>query len=56
MQDVWSLARPDDQGRLALTVEVIYGHAIKLRARPRVAETSTVSLADMRAMLKPELK
>ena len=54
LADVSALARSDAAGRCVLTVEVIYGHAIKLPARPRVAETSTVSLADMRAMLKPE--
>ena len=54
LADVSDLARTDASGRCVLTVEVIYGHAIKLPARPRVAETSTVSLADMRAMLKPE--
>ena len=54
LDDVSAQARTDAAGRCVLTVEVIYGHAIKLPARPRVAETSTVSLADMRAMLKPE--
>ena len=47
-------ARAEAAGRCVLTVEVIYGHAIKVPVQPRVAETSTVSLADMRAMLKPE--
>jgi malonyl-CoA O-methyltransferase len=49
-----ALTRTDAAGRCVLTVEVIYGHAIKVPVRPRVAETSTVSLADMRTMLKPE--
>ena len=44
------------QGRLALTVEVIYGHAIKAAPRVPVSPTQTVSLQDMRAMLKPEMK
>ena len=55
-QALWALARPQDQGRLALTVEVIYGHALKAAPRAAVAETSTVSLQDMRAMLKSESK
>ena len=54
LDDLLARARTDASGRCVLTVEVIYGHAIKVPVRPRVAETSTVSLADMRAMLKPE--
>jgi malonyl-CoA O-methyltransferase len=38
-------------GRLALTFEIIYGHALKPVPRARVAEQSAVSLGDMRAML-----
>jgi malonyl-CoA O-methyltransferase len=49
-----SLARPQADGRLAVTIEVIYGHALKAAPRARVAPTSTVSLDDMRAMLKPD--
>lgn len=43
------LAGPD--GRLALTFEIIYGHALKPTPRVRVSEHSAVSLQDMRAML-----
>jgi malonyl-CoA O-methyltransferase len=39
-------------GRLALTFEIIYGHALKPAPRARVAESSAVSLQDMRAMLQ----
>jgi malonyl-CoA O-methyltransferase len=39
-------------GRLALTFEVIYGHALKPPPRARVSERSAVSLDDMRAMLQ----
>ena len=46
------LARPDEQGRLALTFEVIYGHALKAAPRLRVSEQSAVSLQDMRFMLR----
>ncbi len=46
------LAQPDEQGRLALTFEVIYGHALKAAPRARVSEQSAVSLQDMRAMLR----
>lgn len=38
-------------GKLALTFEVIYGHALKPLPRPKVGEESAVSLSDMRSML-----
>ncbi len=44
------LAGPD--GRLALTFEVIYGHALKPQPRIKVSDHSAVSLQDMRAMLQ----
>lgn len=43
----------DAEGRLALTFEIIYGHALKPQPRVRVAGESAVSLQDMRAMLRP---
>lgn len=46
------LSQPHEQGRLALTFEVIYGHALKAAPRARVSEQSAVSLQDMRAMLR----
>jgi malonyl-CoA O-methyltransferase len=46
------LRGPD--GKLALTFEIIYGHALKPLPRPRMGEQSAVPLADMRAMLKSE--
>lgn len=46
------LTRAHGQGRLALTFEVIYGHALKAAPRARVSEQSAVSLHDMRAMLR----
>lgn len=42
---------PRTEGQLALTFEIIYGHAMKPLPRPRVAEQSAVSLQDMRSML-----
>jgi malonyl-CoA O-methyltransferase len=49
-----ALARelPGGDGRLALTFEIIYGHAFKPQPRPRVADQSEFSLADMRSMLQ----
>lgn len=38
-------------GEIALTFEIIYGHAIKPLPRVKVSEQSAVSLADMRQML-----
>ncbi|MDP3135508.1 MAG: biotin synthase, partial [Burkholderiaceae bacterium] len=45
------LARPAQDGRLALTFEIVYGHALKAAPRIRVAGESAVPLQDMRAML-----
>ncbi|MBC7731348.1 MAG: methyltransferase domain-containing protein, partial [Bacteriovorax sp.] len=39
-------------GRLALTFEIIYGHAFRPAPRMRVSEQSAVSLQDMRALLQ----
>ena len=41
----------DAQGRLALTFEVVYGHALKPLARPRMLPQSEIGLNDMRQML-----
>ena len=38
-------------GQMTLTFEVIYGHAFKPLPRVKVADSSTVSLADMKQML-----
>lgn len=46
------LAVPGEDGTLALTFEIIYGHAFKPAPRLRVASESAVSLQDMRAMLR----
>ena len=46
------LAVPSEDGQLALTFEIIYGHAFKPAPRVRVASESAVSLQDMRAMLR----
>ena len=46
-----ALAKPDQQGRLVLTVEVIYGHALKPLPKVRLADQSSVTLAQMKTML-----
>ena len=44
------LAQAD--GRLALTVELVYGHAIKPKPRAKVEAETRVSLQDMRRMIR----
>ena len=46
------LADPAQDDRLALTFEIVYGHAFKPTPRVPVSEHSAVSLQDMRAMLR----
>jgi malonyl-CoA O-methyltransferase len=50
-----ALAKPDQDGRLTLTVEVIYGHALKPLPRLKVQNHSTVSLQDMKTLLGQSL-
>jgi malonyl-CoA O-methyltransferase len=42
----------DSGGRLALTFEIVYGHALKPLPRVRVAGESSVSVQDLQAMLR----
>jgi malonyl-CoA O-methyltransferase len=39
---------------LALEFEIVYGHALRPSARPRVLPESAVSLQDMRQLLRGE--
>ena len=41
-----------EDGRLALGIEIVYGHALRPLARPRVAAESAFSLQDMRQLLR----
>lgn len=45
-----ALRRPD--GRLGLTVELVFGHAIKPTPRPPLAPETRVTLDDMRTMIR----
>jgi malonyl-CoA O-methyltransferase len=45
-------ARRGSDGRIALSFEVAYGHAFKAAPRARAGEPVTVSLDDMRAMVR----
>jgi malonyl-CoA O-methyltransferase len=39
-------------GRLSLTFEIVYGHAFKAPPRPKIADETSVSLDEMRAMMR----
>ncbi len=49
-RELESLAAPD--GTLGLSFEVAYGHAFKVAPRVRLGETTTLSLDEMRAMVR----
>ena len=51
-----TLAQPDENGRLVLTFEVVYGHALKPQPRAKVQAVSQIDLHDMRAMLRKNPK
>ena len=44
--------RADARGRIALSFEIVYGHAFKPLPRPRVAPQTNLALDDMRAMVR----
>jgi malonyl-CoA O-methyltransferase len=45
-------AGANSDGRVALTLEVVYGHAFKPAPRPRLSAETTLPLDDMRAMVR----
>lgn len=45
-------ALADAEGRIALRFEIVYGHAFRVAARPRVAAQTEVSLDTMREMVR----
>jgi malonyl-CoA O-methyltransferase len=49
------LAKPEADGRLLLTIEVIYGHALKPLPRLKMRGESSVSLQDMKTLLGKSL-
>jgi len=55
-QALLSLAKKDAEGRLVLTFEVVYGHALKPQPRIKVDSQSRIGLDDMRQMLRNPLK
>ena len=50
MAEKWSDKQAD--GQLSLTFEIVYGHAYKPQPKLRLESSSSVSLQDMKAMLK----
>jgi malonyl-CoA O-methyltransferase len=47
-----ALASPQHDGRLVLTIEVIYGHALKPVPKIKMTGESVIALQDMRGLLK----
>lgn len=47
-----SLARPDEGGRLALSFEIVYGHALKPQPRAKLSAQTEIGLDQMRQMLR----
>jgi malonyl-CoA O-methyltransferase len=47
-----ALASPQHDGRLVLTIEVIYGHALKPLPKIKMTGESVIALQDMRGLLK----
>ena len=55
-QALLALASADHEGRLVLTIEVIYGHALKPLPKIKMAHESVIALQDMRGLLKNQIK
>ena len=51
-QVLMSLARPEEGGRLSLSFEIVYGHALKPRPRVAVSAQTQIGLDQMRHMLR----
>jgi malonyl-CoA O-methyltransferase len=51
-QVLMSLARPEEGGRLSLSFEIVYGHALKPRPRLAVSAQTEIGLDQMRQMLR----
>jgi malonyl-CoA O-methyltransferase len=50
-QVLMTLARPDKDGRLTLSFEIVYGHALKPAPRVPVSDQTAIGLDQMRQML-----
>ena len=47
-----SLARPENDGRLSLSFEIVYGHAMKPQPKVKLASKTEIGLDQMRHMLR----
>ncbi len=47
-----TLARPEEGGRLSLTFEIVYGHAMKPQPRAKLSAQTEIGLDQMRQMLR----
>ncbi len=52
LQALMSLARPEHDGRLSLSFEIVYGHALKPQPRLKLAPKTEIGLDQMRHMLR----
>jgi malonyl-CoA O-methyltransferase len=51
-QVLLTLARPEEDGRLSLTFEIVYGHAVKPQPRAKLSTQTEIGLDQMRQMLR----
>lgn len=51
-QVLMTLARPEESGRLSLSFEIVYGHALKPQPRAKVSAQTEIGLDAMRQMLR----
>jgi malonyl-CoA O-methyltransferase len=51
-QALMELARPEEGGRLTLTFEIVYGHALKPSPRVPVSARAVIGLEQMQQMLR----
>jgi malonyl-CoA O-methyltransferase len=47
-----TLAKPEEGGRLSLSFEIVYGHALKPRPRAKLSAQTEIGLEQMRQMLR----
>lgn len=52
VEALWSLASTQEGGRLSLSFEIVYGHALKPQPRAAVAAQTEIGLDQMRQMLR----
>jgi malonyl-CoA O-methyltransferase len=55
-QVLMKLARPEEGGRLSLSFEIVYGHALKPRPRVKLSAQTEIGLDQMRQMLSSGMR